>query len=410
MIRRAIWALVFAVASLVAAIEILDNDAEHGPIDGPEHAHLKKMIGQMLIIGFPGSSMSEEWPARVASMIGDGEIGGVLLLSGNIQSPAQLRALTGALMAAGGPLKPFIAVDQEGGAVQRLTRYKGFLGLPAAARVAMTGPAAALALYARQARELAAEGITVNLGPVVDLNVNPDNPIIAKLERSFGSRPDIVTPYARIFIKAHFDAGILTAAKHFPGHGSSSTDPHEAAVNISGSWTKAELAPFESLTRDYQRVPMIMVGHLVLDGFSDGSAPTSLSHRAVSEILRDALGYDGLIVTDDLDMAAVRERYGLEVAFVKAVAAGNDLIIAANNRAPDSGLVQKVTDAIIAAVERGEIESGRIEKSYERILAAKTKLAGLRARLTRDETKQGYYPFAASRQQSDFQERAHPFR
>jgi beta-N-acetylhexosaminidase len=385
--RRAIWTLVFAIGSLLAAIEILDSSRESTPIDVSQQAHLRTMIGQMLIIGFPGSSMSEEWPARVAGLISDGEIGGVLLLSGNVQSPAQLRALTGALTKAGGPLKPFIAIDQEGGTVQRLTRYKGFLGLPAAGTVAMTDPAAAFTLYSRQARELAVEGITVNFGPVVDLNINPDNPIIAKLERSFGDRPEIVTPYARAFIKAHLDAGVLTAAKHFPGHGSSSTDPHRTVANISRSWTKDELAPFKSLAGDYWSVPMIMVGHLVLDGFSDGGAPTSLSHRAVTEILRNELGYKGLIVTDDLDMAAVRERYGAETAFVKAVAAGNDLIIAANNRVPDSTLVQKVTDAIVAAVGRGEIEFRRIEKSYERILAAKAKLAEMQALSNRGETR-----------------------
>jgi beta-N-acetylhexosaminidase len=367
-------ALLLAVCALLAADAILDNANEPAPVETPARAQLRKMVGQMLIIGFPGTSMAEEWPSRVARMIGDGEIGGVLLLSENIRSPAQLKSLTAAFAEAGGPLQPFIAVDQEGGAVQRLTQSKGFSGLPSAGVVALSDPGAALALYSRQAEELAQSGITVNFGPVVDLNVNPYNPIIARLDRSYGDRADFIAPFARAFVKAHENHGIMTAAKHFPGHGSSMTDSHQALADISESWTQEELLPFKQLAGDRQPVPMIMVGHLVLNGYSDGDAPTSLSHRTVTEILRKELSYDGLIITDDLDMGAVRGRYSVEEAFVKAAAAGNDLIMAANIRAPDPHLVTKVTAAIMDAVDRGEIPRSQIAQSYKRILAAKSRM------------------------------------
>jgi beta-N-acetylhexosaminidase len=338
----------------------------------PEQSELRRMIGQMLVIGFPGTSLAEEWPARVANMIAKGEIGGVLLLSGNISSPAQLQALTRGLDDAGKEVKPFIAIDQEGGAVQRLTRFKGFSGLPAAAMVALNDPDQAFGLYDGQAEELAAQGITVNLGPVVDLSVEPDNPVISRLGRSYGATPQTVMPFARAFIRAHRRHGLLTAAKHFPGHGSSLADPHAGVDSVTGRWSKIELEPFSLLIREQPAVPMIMVGHVVLEGFSDGDAPASLSRLAVTDILRDRLKFDGLIITDDLDMAAVRSRYAIDEAVVKAVAAGNDLVLVANNEDPDLGLVARATRAIAAAVEKGQIPRRQIEASYRRILRAKS--------------------------------------
>jgi beta-N-acetylhexosaminidase len=341
----------------------------------PEQTAMKRMIGQMLVIGFPGTSLEQVWPSRVADMIAKGEIGGVILLSDNIVSPEQLRRLTAALIKAGGALKPFIAVDQEGGAVQRLTRYKGFQGLPSAETVALGNVSAAFQTYARQAQELAALGITVNLGPVVDLNVAADNPIIGALGRSYGPSAEAVLPFARAFIAAHSQRGILTAAKHFPGHGSSTTDPHFEIADVNGDWLQQELDPFKTLAAGEGSVPMMMIGHLIVEGFSDGDAPASLSRKAVTGILRKQWKYEGLAVTDDLDMAAVRNRYGVEEAFVRAVAAGNDLILAANHRSPDPTLVERGTQAILAAVHAGKIDRAQIRKSYERILAAKRRLA-----------------------------------
>jgi beta-N-acetylhexosaminidase len=368
--RRVRRAMVVAIALLLAVLGISSKLPERALTT--EEAELRRMIGQMLIIGFPGTSLAEEWPARVAAMIGKGEIGGVLLLSGNISSPAQLQALTRSLHNAGKGMKPFIAIDQEGGAVQRLTRYKGFSGLPAAAIVALDDPDQAFNLYDGQAEELAAQGITVNLGPVVDLAVEPANPVISRLGRSYGTTPEAVMPFARAFIEAHRQHGLLTAAKHFPGHGSSLADPHAAMDSVTGRWSKVELEPFNMLVRERPAVPMIMVGHVVLEGFSDGDAPASLSRLAVTSILRDRLGFDGLIMTDDLDMAAVRNRYSIDDAVVKAVAAGNDLVLIANNEDPDPDLIKRATRAIASAVAEGQFPRRQIEASYRRILAAKS--------------------------------------
>src|SRR5262249_10079498 len=148
---------------------------------------------------------------------------------------------TTSLFQANRNFRPFIAVDQEGGSIQRLTKTKGFEGLPGARRVAEMEQAEAYRVYRKSADELARAGINVNLGPVVDLDVDPQSPAIGKLRRSYGSEPQKVIAYARQFIDAFAHGGILTAAKHFPGHGSAKTDPHEVSADITASWQPSEL-------------------------------------------------------------------------------------------------------------------------------------------------------------------------
>jgi beta-N-acetylhexosaminidase len=208
----------------------------------------------------------------------------------------------------------------------------------------------------------------------VDLAVGASNPVIGGLDRTYGAAPDAVLPYANAFINAHRQKGVLIAAKHFPGHGSSAQDPHLTSVNVSNRWTSVELRPFMRLAKSDQ-TSMIMVGHLILDGFSDGKRPTSLSRKAVTERLRKGLGYEGLIVTDDLEMGAITDEFPIEEAFVLAVAAGNDVVVYANKRNPDPDLVNKVTGAIVLAVSSGRIPRSQIEQSYRRILSAKGSLA-----------------------------------
>ena len=338
------------------------------------------MIGQMLIIGFPGSSPKEEWPSRIAGMIRDGEIGGVILFGYNIWGPAQVKTLTASFRAASPGLAPFICIDQEGGQIQRLTRAQGFVGLPSAKRVATMDQAAAYRFYRQSAAELADLGFNVNLGPVVDLNTYPENPAIGRKGRSYAADPKTVIAYAMQFIDAHEQAGVLTAAKHFPGHGSARKDPHREPVDIAATWSEDELDPFRTLIDDHF-ADMIMVGHLYHPRFSDGLLPASLSRRAITGELRDDLGFKGLIITDDLDMGAVTERYSVEAAAVLAVGAGADLLIVANRPEADADVAPRIIAAVARAVEEGVIPRQTIEDSYRRIVAAKEKLAARRAYL-----------------------------
>ncbi len=347
-----------------------------GPTLHPDRAMelTAREVGQMIMIGFPGSEPGEAWPARAAAMIAEGRIGGVILFADNARNPAQVGRLTGSLAAAAGALPPFIAIDQEGGYIQRLTRRHGFQSLPSARAIARTDLCTARADYAKTATELAALGIDVNFGPVVDLNINPRNPAIGRKARSYGTDAQTVVAYAEQFIAAHDDAGVLTAAKHFPGHGSAVLDPHKRIVDITKTWQPRELTPFRVLARE-QRVPMIMVGHLIHPRFSDGDRPASLSRRAITVALRKELGFDGLVVTDDLGMDAIADRYSEEAAAVMAARAGADILLFANRQTSDASRVDRVIDAVTGAVAAGRIPAATIDQSYQRILATKRALA-----------------------------------
>ena len=350
------------------------------PADESGGAALRAMIGQMLIIGFPGTAPSEAWPSRIAGMIRAGEIGGVILFGYNIVTPGQLKTLNASLRAANPALPPFLCIDQEGGQIQRLTRAQGFVGLPSAKRVATMDQAAAYRFYRQSAQELADLGFNVNLGPVVDLDTYPENPAIGRKGRSYASDPKTVIAYAMQFIDAHEQAGVLTVAKHFPGHGSARKDPHREPVDIAATWSEDELDPFRTLIDDHF-VDMVMVGHLYHPRFSDGFLPASLSKRAITGELRNLLGFQGLVITDDLDMGAVTGRYSVEAAAVLAIGAGADLLIVANRPEADADVAPRIVAAVSRAVEEGVIPRARIEESYRRIVAAKDKLAARRAYL-----------------------------
>ena len=351
-----------------------------GPHPDRQIEMLSRKIGQMLVIGFPGTRPQDPGPAKVAAMVAAGEIGGVILFADNVQSPRQLAVLTAAIEAAGGAAPPFIAVDQEGGSIQRLNRRKGFLPLASARTMARKTPCEAYGLYLRTAEELAAAHINVNFGPVVDLDVNPANPAIGKRARSYGREPSQVVAFAEAFVEAHRAAGVLTAVKHFPGHGSAGRDPHIAVVDITGTWQDEELLPFADLIAD-DDAPMVMVGHLIHDRFSDGDRPTSLSRRAITAELRDTLGFTGLVVTDDLGMDAITRRFRPEDAAVMAVRAGADVLIFADLWATQPQAIDRVVATVAGAVAAGRIPERMIEESHARSRAVREAL-GRRATAT----------------------------
>lgn len=337
-----------------------------------------RAVGQMIMIGFQGTEPDHPGPQRVAAMIAGGRIGGVILFADNARNPAQVRRLTASLAEAAGTLPPLVAIDQEGGYIQRLTRRNGFQSLPSARALARKDLCTARTDYARTAAELASLGINVNFGPVVDLDINPRNPAIGRKARSYGVDPAAVVAYAEQFIAAHDAAGVLTAAKHFPGHGSAVLDPHTRIVDITRTWQPSELTPFQLLARQH-RVPMVMIGHLIHPRFSDGDRPASLSRRAITVALRDELGFDGLVVTDDLGMDAISERYNDEEAAVMAARAGADILLFASRGAGDADRVDRVIEAVTGAVAAGRIPAATIAEAYRRILETKRALAATAA-------------------------------
>jgi beta-N-acetylhexosaminidase len=340
---------------------------------------LDRMIGQMTMVGFGGGDERDRGVAAVRDQLAQGTIGGVVLYPENIRGARQLRNLTAFLANAKSDLIPLIAVDQEGGTVQRLTRWNGYAYFPSARDVAskhtLKTPDGALHLYEAMGRELAHAGINVNFGPVVDLNVNPRNPVIGRRKRSFGSDPKVVTDLARAFITAHREANVVTVAKHFPGHGSSSVDSHKVLADISKSWREKEIEPYVSLAHQ-GLLDMVMVGHLYHPRFSDAAnVPASLSARAVGALrAKGWIGFNGVVVSDDMEMGAVRKAYSLEQRVVMAINAGTDLIVSSNVKERDPTLGPRIHAIIAAAVRDGRIPRARIEEAYGRMLLLKRRL------------------------------------
>ena len=333
---------------------------------------LTRVAGQLIMTGFAGREPGQPGVEVAARQIEQGRIGGVLLLDRNIRSPDQLRRLTARL---GRGAQPFIAVDQEGGRVARLRRRGGFAHWESAASVARRmSPVEAEGYYAGRARDLAALGITLNLGPVVDLDLG--GPAIGALGRAYGPDPASVVPYAEAFVRAHRAAGVATSLKHFPGHGSATLDSHRVLPDIGPRWRGAEMEPFRALAAA-GLADMVMTAHLSHPAFSDApDMPSSLSVRAI-DALR-ATGFRGVVVTDDLEMRAVSDAFGPEEAAVRAIAAGNDMVIFSTYGALDRALGPRVNAAIVQALRDGRLTEGRVARSYAAVMALKARLRASR--------------------------------
>lgn len=352
------------------------RDAEAGaaPAPAPE-ARLEQMIGQMLIIGFPGSEPDGPWPRHAAELIRSGRIGGVILFEQNIRSPQQLRALTRMLRGTGGPMPPLIAVDQEGGAVQRLNSGNGFAATPGARQIAGAGDLIyTFRTYRHVAETLRRSGINVNLGPVVDLDGGRESAAIGRMGRSFDRDPENVFGNAKMFIEAHREARVLTAIKHFPGHGSSRTDTHRDLGDVSATWHETELEPYRRLI-EAGLPDMVMVGHIYVPAVvGSRRMPAVFSRRAISDLLRGQLGFKGVVITDDLQMGAIRRHYGFDDSVIEAVAAGNDLLLFANSDPPDPEIATRAIDAVKRGIASGRIDPALIRASYARIMTLKAGL------------------------------------
>jgi beta-N-acetylhexosaminidase len=288
----------------------------------------------------------------------------------NILSMEQLKRLTMDLQNAA-PVKLFISIDQEGGRVSRLRGEYGFPPTLSAKEMAENTKRTKT-----QAEEtaalLAGLGINLNFAPCVDLDLNPKNPVIGGLERSFSSDPKTVVKHASIWIKAHNRMGVLSCIKHFPGHGSSFDDTHDGWADITRTWQEAELVPYRELIGSENTGSfMVMTSH-VFNAALDPQNPATLSPAILTGLLRNKLKFKGVIVSDAMDMEAIRANYRFEEALEKAINAGIDILCLSNNAASyDPELAGKALDAIYRLVKDGKISAQRIEESWRRIMAAK---------------------------------------
>lgn len=337
---------------------------------------LSVKIGQMLMIGFRGLSVADS--PGIAEEIRERNIGGVVLFdydvplhspSRNISSPEQLARLTLELQKL--PSIPLlIGIDQEGGKVNRLKAKFGFPPSVSAEHLGvLNNPDSTTAAAAITARTLKSMHIGLNFAPVADLNVNPDNPVIGKLGRSFSGDVDVAVPNIRLTVKAFNREGIIATLKHFPGHGSSTTDTHLDFTDITNSWSEKELEPYRTLIASGYR-DVIMTAH-VFNGKLDPIYPATLSKSTITDLLRNRLGFKGVVVSDDMQMKAIADRYGLEEAIRLAIDAGVDILLFGNNTAWDPAIGTKATAIIRSLVERKLITDERIDRSYRRVMELK---------------------------------------
>lgn len=339
----------------------------------------------MLLVGFRGTTAATA--AATIAEIGELGLGGVVLFSRdqptgsdvrNVVSPDQLAVLVAALRAAapGSPAAQplLVAIDQEGGQVARLTPARGFPATTSAAALGTLGDPTATRVAGRGIGEtLAAAGITVDLAPVVDVDVNPDNPIIGAVDRSFSADPAQVTVQAAAFIDGLHETGVLSTLKHFPGHGSSTGDTHLGVVDVTATWSAAELGPFGDLIRSGQ-ADSVLTAH-VFNANLDPDYPATLSHATITGILREQLGWDGLVFSDDMQMGAIRDAYGYPDAVRLAINAGVDVLTIANQLVYEEGIVTRTIDLIEGFVSSGDITEERIDASWRRIAAFKASMA-----------------------------------
>ncbi|QLG37319.1 beta-N-acetylhexosaminidase [Paenibacillus sp. E222] len=327
---------------------------------------LREKIGQMLLCGFHGTEATGEVDAFLRKY----PIGGVIYFARNVESPEQVERLSSGLQRIAvdsGNVPLWISIDQEGGMVARIT--EGIALMPGQMAIAAAGSIedAYQAAYISGV-ELRSMGINMNFAPVLDVNNNAANPVIGV--RSFGESPQSVAAYGVRSIAGVQDAGISATAKHFPGHGDTDTDSHLDLPVITHDRERVEhveLIPFRAAIT--AGVDAMMSAHIYFPALEPERLPVTLSRAVLSGLLRQELGYDGMIVTDCMEMDAIAANYGTVDAAVMAVEAGADLVLISHTAHLQAGAFE----ALLAAVQSGRISEARIDESVTRLLKYKAK-------------------------------------
>jgi beta-N-acetylhexosaminidase len=324
-----------------------------------QHLSLSDELGQLMMVQLSGTDVS----ADAVQMINTQGAGGILFFAGNIQSADQIRSLTQQVQHLA-PIPLLLAIDQEGGTVNRFANLVG----PRPAAAALTSPAQANQQGQSDADLLHSYGFNLNLAPVVDVGLS--NPQL--WTRTFGSSPDRVAAMAGAYLEGLQQSGQVTGTlKHFPGLGGTSTDPHLGMPVLDRSradWESIDLAPYRTLLKQ-EDVRAILVSHEMLPAV-DPNLPTSLSPKIIDDTLRQEMGYDGVVITDSLYMAALNERWSVAQACVLAIEAGADIVIGPYT----TQMVQEAEDALRGAIASGALSRARIDTSVRRILTLKLRM------------------------------------
>lgn len=376
------YSILLFLAGMLLATSCQPTSATETTTEDPAPEITDAMLGQLIMQGFRGLEIDSISPV-VKDQLAKGEMGNIILFDydvglkrygRNIASPAQV----GQLLADLQDLAPgflLTAIDQEGGRVTRLRPAYGFPEIASAQDMGAKENTDSTSYYATlNATNLKNLGFNVNFAPVVDLNVNPENPVIGYIKRSFGATTDQVVLHAQAWIAPHADAGILSVLKHFPGHGSSQSDSHKGFTDVTATWTPEELAPFEQLLATEEALA-VMTAH-VFNRSIDSIYPATLSPHYIQEILRDSFHYDGVVFSDDLQMNAVNKLFDFETIIKQSILAGVDVLVFGNNLEDyDETLARRTIATLRKLLDSGEIPAARILQSYQRITNLKEQLS-----------------------------------
>jgi beta-N-acetylhexosaminidase len=345
------------------------------PPDPARFETVAPQLGQLLLVGFRGTEADAEPDLR--RLICEIRVGGILLFGRNVVEASQVTRLTARAREIARECRApslLIAVDAEGGQVMRLRPDAGYEPTLSARELGASNDLALAELEGMRVGQMLADaGINWNLAPVVDVGYNPANPVIVGNGRSFGADPRQVVAVAGAWIRGMHAAGILTALKHFPGHGSSFADSHHGFVDVTDTANAdVELLPYRLLIADHL-ADSVMTAH-VFNRRLDRRYPATLSPRTIDDLLRQRIGFDGPVVSDDLRMGAIEGRYGIDRAAVLTLEAGVDMALVADDRLPDGRSAAEV--ALVAI--RHAVGIGRLP--VERVTAALARVRALKAR------------------------------
>ena len=345
------------------------------------HVDDRRKINQMLIFGIGKAVEYDDMSEKMKSDLKD--IGGIILYKytfdrqnrRNIYSEKQTKKLIKDIKD-NSYIQPFISVDQEGGIVSRFISDDFFandVDLESHKELSKLEIKDVYDKVYKMSKYLKAIGVDINFAPVVDLEVNKQNPVISQKNRAFSDSSEIVSIYAKEYIKAANDAGIISSLKHFPGHGSSSGDSHLGFVDVSDTWTENETEPYKYFVKNYSdfaKKNMIMTAH-VFNKHLDEKYPATMSYNVNQKILRDQIGFDGILISDDLQMKAISEHFDFEEVVVQAINSGVDMFILGNNLNIDEKAKEKFINIVVKNIENGKIDIEKIRNSYNKIIAIK---------------------------------------
>lgn len=346
----------------------------------------------MLIMGFDGPSLHETSP--VAQWLSTDGLGGVLLFDKNLstntfgknlQNTTQIKELIHQLNYYSTKAFPttnilplLTALDYEGGPVDRLAQIPECMTTMKASDLARLAPLEFDEEVTQMALTLKNLGFNLNFAPVVDLNLNDQQGIIGKLGRSFSSNAEVVNRVAGRFVELFSNNGIGCCYKHFPGHGSAIGDTHEGFVDVSDTFNEQELQPYYSLLKDNSQPIMVMTAHVVNKHLDPKGLPATLSYEILTGLLRNKMAYDGIIISDDLQMQAIANHYSLESSLELTINAGADMVIFGNQLGAHTA--PEVIDCIEALVLKNRIETDRIDQAYRRVVRFKQHFKKLQER------------------------------